>query len=141
MPEVRAAAASTIRRPTPLDWILRVVIAIFFVFQGIDKFGSRMLWIRLFAEIGIGQWFRYATGVVEIVGAVLLLVPRATLIAVALLTCTMVGAFLVHVFIIGVGPQSVFVAVLITVILTIGWRHHAASTRRAVAAPSASSVS
>ena len=118
-----------------------MVIAIFFVFQGIDKFGSRMLWIRVFAEIGIGQWFRYATGVVEIVGAVLLLIPRATLIAVALLACTMVGAFLVHVFIIGVGPQSVFVAVLITVILTIGWRHHAASTRRATAAPSASSAS
>jgi putative oxidoreductase len=76
----------------------------------------------VFAQIGIGQWFRYATGAVEIMGAVLLMIPRATMIAVAMLACTMVGALAAHVFVIGVGPQSVAVGVLLALILTVGWR-------------------
>jgi uncharacterized membrane protein YphA (DoxX/SURF4 family) len=87
-----------------------------------NKFGSSRLWIRLFADIGIGQWFRYFTGVVEIAGGVLLLVPRATIVAVTILACTMVGAFLAHVFITGFGPQTVAVAMLFAALLVIGWR-------------------
>ena len=112
--------------PNLLDWALRLFVAAVFVFEGADKFGSRRLWIRLFADIGIGQWFRYATGIVEVVGGVLMLIPKATTMAVAMLACTMVGAFLAHVFVIGIGPQSVLVAFLLTLILTVGWRWRAA---------------
>ena len=111
-----------------INWALRLFVAAVFLYEGTDKFGSRRLWIRLFTDIGIGQWFRYATGAIEIIGGILILIPRATTIAVAMLACTMVGAFLAHVFVIGVGPQSVLVAVLLTAILTVGWRRHAAST-------------
>jgi putative oxidoreductase len=60
------------------------------------------------------------TGVVEISGALLLLIPKATLVAVGLLICTMLGALLVHVFVIGVGPQTVFVGILLLMLGTIG---------------------
>ena len=33
-------------------------------------------WVGLFRQIGLGQWFRYFTGAVEILGGVLVLVPR-----------------------------------------------------------------
>lgn len=113
-----------------ISWTLRVLVALIFVYEGLDKFGTRRLWIRVFAEIGIGQWFRYATGIVEIVGAVLLLVPRATFIAAPLLLCTLVGAFLAHIFIIGVGiPHSVVVGVLFAAVVVIGWRYRSASKR------------
>jgi putative oxidoreductase len=112
------------RRRDAITWTLRVLVALIFVYEGLDKFGTRRLWTRVFAEIGIGQWFRYATGIIEILGAGLLLVPRATLIAVPLLLCVLVGAFLAHIFIIGVGvPHSVIVAVLFAAVITIGWRH------------------
>ena len=65
-----------------IDWGLRLLVAAVFLYEGTDKFGSRRLWIRLFADIGIGQWFRYATGIVEVVGGVLMLIPRATTMAV-----------------------------------------------------------
>lgn len=32
--------------------------------------------VELFNEIGLGQWFRYLTGGLEVVGAVALLIPR-----------------------------------------------------------------
>ena len=112
------------RRRDVITWTLRVLVALIFVYEGLDKFGTRRLWIRVFAEIGIGQWFRYATGIIEILGAALLLVPRATVIAVPALLCVLAGAFLAHIFIIGVGvPHSVIVAVLFAALVTIGWRH------------------
>jgi putative oxidoreductase len=80
------------------------------------------MWVRLFARIGFGQWLRYATGIVEAGGGLLLLISQATVVAVPLLTCTMIGALLVHVFIVGVGPQSVAVAVLLVGVVAIGWR-------------------
>jgi putative oxidoreductase len=120
--------STTNRWSNLIDWALRLFVAAVFLFEGTDKFGSRRLWIRLFTDIGIGQWFRYATGAIETIGGILILIPRATMIAVAMLACTMVGAFLAHVFVIGVGPQSAIVAVLLTAILTVGWRRHAAST-------------
>ena len=72
-----------------------------------------LMWLRVFNDIGFGQWFRYVTGVVELLGGCLLLVPRATLIAVAVLICTMAGALLVHITVVGIGPQTVAVSVLI----------------------------
>jgi len=60
------------------------------------------------------------TGVVEISGGLMLLIPKTTLVAVGLLACTMVGALLVHVLVIGVGPQTVFVCILLLMLCIIG---------------------
>jgi uncharacterized membrane protein YphA (DoxX/SURF4 family) len=117
-------------RADALLWALRILLAVFFLYQGIEKFPERRLWVRIFEEIGFGQWFRYFTGIVEISGALLLLVPKATLIAVGLLVCTMIGALLVHVLLIGVGPQSVFVCILILLLGIIGLKHDGWSVRK-----------
>ena len=103
-----------------LIWTLRVLLAALFLFEGIDKFSERRLWVRIFEEIGAGQWFRYFTGAVEVIGAVALLIPKATLFAVGILVCTMIGAALTHVFVIGVGPQTVAVALLAVMLLIVG---------------------
>lgn len=107
-----------------LVWMLRIVLAAVFLFEGIDKFSERRLWVRIFDEIGAGQWFRYFTGAVEVIGAIALLIPRATVFAVGVLVCTMIGAAATHVFVIGVGPQTAVVAVLAVMLLIVG-----ASTR------------
>lgn len=112
--------ASRFRRSDALIWTMRILLAAVFLFEGIDKFSERRLWLRIFDEIGFGQWFRYFTAVVEISGALTLLVPRATLVAVGLLVSTMIGALLVHVLVIGVGPQTVVVGILLLMLCTIG---------------------
>jgi|ERR1035438_2397284 putative oxidoreductase len=85
------------------DWVLRGGIAFAFVLFGVDKFpsGPGAPWVAFFAQIGIGQWFRYCTGIVEIVGALLLLIPRTVTAGLVLLACTMAGAFLIHIFVMG----------------------------------------
>jgi putative oxidoreductase len=96
-------------RSVLVDWILRGVIALAFVLFGAEKFPSEpgSPWIRLFQEIGAGQWFRYFTGVVEVVGGLLVLIPRTAMAALVLLACTMAGAVLILVFVIGRPADSI----------------------------------
>jgi hypothetical protein len=54
--------------------------------------------------IGVGQWFRYLTGAIEVAGAVLLLIPSAAAYGAAVLAVTMVGAVITHLFIVGGSP-------------------------------------
>ena len=111
--------------------MLRILLAALFLYQGVDKFSERRLWIRIFEEIGFGQWFRYFTGIVEVSGAALLLIPKTTLVAVGLLVCTMVGALLVHFLVIGVGPQTVFVCILLLMLGIVGMKRDGWSVRKA----------
>jgi putative oxidoreductase len=72
-------------------WLPRIAIAVAFTGIGVSKFRDPM-WVRLFAQIGFGQWFRYFTGAMQIAGALLTLVPRASAIGIAMLAATMAGA-------------------------------------------------
>ena len=111
---------------TAAIWMVRILLFAVFLFEGLDKFGSRRLWIRIFEQIGWGQWFRYFTGVVETAGAVAMVIPALTPAAVMLLGSAMTGALLTHVLVVGVGPQSVIVTVLLGLILVVGWSWRAA---------------
>ena len=78
---------------------LRISVALVFAGTGLEKFSGdpRSYWVHVFAAIGLGQWFRYFTGVVEMLGGLLFLIPRATMLGAALLTAAMVGAMTVQV--------------------------------------------
>jgi len=58
-------------------WILQAAAAAMFLMAGFSKLGGEPQTVALFEMIGVGQWFRYLTGVLEIGGAVLLLIPRS----------------------------------------------------------------
>jgi putative oxidoreductase len=60
--------------------------------------------MQLFAAIGIGQWFRYLTGALEIAGALGLFVSALAPFAGLLLAAVMTGAILPHLFIVGGSP-------------------------------------
>jgi uncharacterized membrane protein YphA (DoxX/SURF4 family) len=81
------------RRLNAAVWILRIALALIFVVVGFVKIPGSIhpMWVRLFERIGFGQWFRYFTALVEIVGGMLMIVPSATLVSVALLASAMVG--------------------------------------------------
>jgi len=112
------------RRARRLDgavWTLRIALASIFVVVGFVKIPGSIhpMWVRLFERIGFGQWFRYFTALVEIVGGMLMLVPSATPVSALLLASTMVGALLVHIFVIGIGVQTVVVIVLLSGITAV----------------------
>ena len=83
-------------RPQRIDillmWLPRVAVALAFLGFGWQKFEGDRMWIRVFDQIGFGQWFRYFTGAMQVAGAWLVLVPRTFLFGMATLACTMIGA-------------------------------------------------
>ncbi|HWC98538.1 MAG TPA: DoxX family protein [Candidatus Sulfopaludibacter sp.] len=85
-----------------VDWCIRGGIALAFVIFGSEKFpsGPGEQWVKFFQDVGFGQWFRYATGVVEILGGLLVLIPRTAVAGLALLICTMASAALILIFVI-----------------------------------------
>lgn len=101
------------------DWMIRGAIALVFVLAGADKFGPG--WTGLFQQIGIGQWFRYFTGVVEILGGVLVLIPWTVSVGLALLASTMASAALILVFVIHRPADSVFSGALLIGLTVFGW--------------------
>jgi putative oxidoreductase len=82
------------------EWLPRLAVVFGFVLIGATKFSTgHGEWYRIFELIGLGQWFRYFTGAVQVLGAILMLARRTRTIGAAMLACTMVGAMVVDVFI------------------------------------------
>ena len=77
-------------------WAFQILAATQFFLTGLDKLSDAPVMVQLFGAVGFGQWFRYVTGIIEVVSAVLLLVPRVAAIGAALLAMTMIGALIAH---------------------------------------------
>ena len=60
--------------------------------------------VTMFDTIGLGQWFRYVTGVIEFTSGIALLVPSAAIFGALLLIPTMLGAIVTNVFVAHASP-------------------------------------
>src|SRR6266566_4244795 len=77
-------------------WTLQVLVALAFVAAAAGKLLGSADMIALFDAVGVGQWFRYVTGLLELLGALLLIVPRTAAFGSVLLAGVMVGAVVAH---------------------------------------------
>jgi putative oxidoreductase len=82
------------RSVSVLLWVLTIVIALGIGLAGATKFLQPDRWEPLFAGWGYPAWASKLTGVVEMVGAVALLIPKTTFFAALLLGAVMLGALL-----------------------------------------------
>jgi putative oxidoreductase len=78
-------------------WILRGVIGLLFLAAAAMKLTSQAQMVAEFQTVGLGQWFRYLTGSLELVGAVALLVPRTSIAGALTLLLVDIGAFLAQI--------------------------------------------
>ena len=86
-------------------WGVQVVLAGLFLLAGGSKLAGAAAMVALFDAVGVGQWFRYVTGGIEVVSAMALLVPALAPFGAAALVPTMVGAIATHLFITGDSPR------------------------------------
>ena len=92
-------------------WALKILVALAFGAAAYLKLSSNPKMVTEFGEIGLGQGFRYLTGVLELIGAGMLLVPKAARLGALLLLAICAGALvaqimvihgdLIHVFVLG----------------------------------------
>jgi uncharacterized membrane protein YphA (DoxX/SURF4 family) len=83
-----------------------------FLLAGGSKLLGAPAMVGLFDAIGIGQWFRYLTGAIEVSSAIALLVPSFAAFGALALVATMIGAVATHIFIVGGSPAMPAVLLL-----------------------------
>src|SRR5580765_6353092 len=103
-------------------WILQIAAAAMFLMAGFAKLSGDPQMVVMFDAIGLGQWFRYLTGSFEVLGAILLLIPRLSGLGGLLLVGVMSGAVATHLFIIGGSPLMAIILLIVVGIIAWGRR-------------------
>ena len=76
------------RQPTNVGlWALRIVLSLAFLFFAFMKLSGQPKMVAEFDVVGLGQWFRYFTGIPELVGGLAILIPRISAFAAAAPIC------------------------------------------------------
>ena len=101
--------ATATRLPAPrrgvlaFVWAYRILVALMFLAAAGMKLTGQPMMVAEFQQVGLGQWFRYFTGGLELIGAVLVLLPRFTSLGALLLLMVDVGAFIAQVTVLHMG--------------------------------------
>lgn len=98
-------------------WILSGLVALAFIVAGGVKLAGAAIMVELFAKVGLGQWFRYFTGLLEVAAGIGLLISRYAFYAAVLLAIVMAGAFIAHVTVLGGSPAAAVVLFVLTGII------------------------
>jgi uncharacterized membrane protein YphA (DoxX/SURF4 family) len=120
---VTSSVSPTQRR---IVWGIRIFLALAFGAAGISKLAGVPQMVQVFDAIGFGQWFRYVTGSIEVLGAVLLLVPVTGFFGGLLLAATMACAVATHLVLIDGTPAPALVLGLLSAF--VAWRQRPASS-------------
>ncbi|MEU5995475.1 DoxX family protein [Spirillospora sp. NPDC047418] len=106
-------------------WGAQILLAAFLLIaSGLPKLVGQADAVETFELIGWGQWFRYVTGVVEVAGAIALVVPRLAGLAATALIGLMAGAILTQILVIE-PAWSAMPAAFAVVFALIAWDRRA----------------
>jgi len=108
-------------------WVVRGLLALAFAGAGGAKLYGVPMLVQEFQHIGLGQWFRYLTGALEVLGAFLILAPSLAAFGALLLICIMIGATITHLFVIGGSPVPALVLLALSAIVAYAKRGQIAS--------------
>jgi len=84
------------------SWVLQLVVAaillqtLFFKFTGAEES------VYIFSTLGVEPWGRYASGIVELITAVMLLVPATAAVGGVLAVGVAAGALMSHLTVLGI---------------------------------------
>lgn len=100
-----------------VSWILQILVALAFFAAAGAKFAGVPQMVAAFERVGLGQWFRYFTAVLELAGAIAVLIPRYSFYGAVLLAIVMVGAIVAEFTRLGESPLPAIVLLIFTVVI------------------------
>jgi uncharacterized membrane protein YphA (DoxX/SURF4 family) len=90
-----------------IDWIVRIIVAVVLLQTLFFKFTGAKESVYIFSTLGAEPWGRIGSGVVELVGAILLLIPRTAVYGGILALGTISGAIFAHLTKLGIAVSAV----------------------------------
>ena len=87
-------------------WTLSVVTALAFIVAGGSKLAGASAMVEIFDKVGVGQWFRYFTGLVELTAGIGLLISRYAFYAALALAVVMIGATIAQLTVLAGSPAA-----------------------------------
>jgi uncharacterized membrane protein YphA (DoxX/SURF4 family) len=102
-------------------WTLSIFLALMFLLAGGVKFFNNPVMVQEFDQVGLGQWFRYFTGTLEVAGACALLMPRVRFQGALLIGAVMVGATIANLTVLHQPAAAILTVVLLALTLTLAW--------------------
>lgn len=98
-------------------WAVQGVVAAIFLAAGGAKLAGAPIMIQLFDQIGLGQWFRIVTGVVEIIGAFALIYPGLAAIGGLWLGFTMLCAAATDLLVLHTSPLAAVILGSVSIVI------------------------
>src|SRR5260370_2187620 len=112
------AASAVPKAETIVIWALRAVLAALFLFAAVMKLSGQPMMVQEFDTVGLGQWFRYLTGVLEFVGGIAILIPSVSVLGALVVLLVDVGAFFAEAFILHIDViHTIVIAIAIGALL------------------------
>ena len=114
---------------TLVSWSLRIIAAIILLNTLFFKFSAHPESVALFTKLGVEPWGRIATGVIELITAILLILPATKAFGALSAAGVMLGAIASHIFVVGIesnndGGQLFYMALLVLICsLIVLWMH------------------
>ena len=124
---IETPAATTRRLGNVGLWILQIAGAAMFFMAGTPKLTGAESMIQVFTAVGLGQWLRYFTGLLEVLGAAALLVPYFAGLGALWLTAVMLAAVIAHLTVLG-GSPTIALALLIAMAI-VAWSRRERTVR------------
>jgi hypothetical protein len=88
--------------PYAVSWALQLIVAGILLQTLFFKFTGAAESVYIFSTLGAEPWGRIGSGIVELIAAVLLLVPRTAVLGALLALGSMAGAILSHLLFLGI---------------------------------------
>ncbi len=114
---------------TLVSWSLRIIAAFILLQTLYFKFSAHPESVALFTKLGVEPWGRIATGVIELITAILLILPATKAFGALSAVGVMLGAIASHIFVVGIesnndGGQLFYMALLVLICsLIVLWMH------------------
>lgn len=89
-----------------LTWILRIVASAILLQTLYFKFTAAEESVYIFSTLGIEPYGRIGSGIVELIAAILILMPKTTLLGALIGMGVMFGAIFSHLFFLGIEVQN-----------------------------------
>lgn len=87
-------------------WILKIIAVVILLQTLYFKFTAAEESVFIFTKLGAEPFGRIASGIIELIASILILIPRTTLLGAVLGFVTMIGAIFSHIFVLGIIIQN-----------------------------------